>query len=79
MEAGISEMILNVLNLDQSKICICLNCEKEFFAKNDFYACSIECRNELEIIKIKHIPIASDQEIKEFMLYNKVSQYYINN
>ena len=78
IEDGVSEKIISNLNMDQSKICTCLNCDLEFHATTDNYACSVKCRNELEIMKSKHLPIASDEEIYEFIMHNKVSYYYLN-
>ena len=74
-QTGIEEKVIAVLNSNQNEIQTCINCEAEYKVTIDHYCCSVECRSEIEQIKVKDQNGITDSEIKEYFIFKRVSDF----
>lgn len=74
-QAGIEEKTIEILNSNQTDIQTCVNCEREYRAIQDCFCCSVECRSEIEKMKLKDSKGISDDEIKEYYFFSRVADF----
>ena len=72
-EEGIKEKAIFIINeLNQAQINTCINCEQEYIFTNDNFACSIDCRKDIEGRKLNDKFHITDNEISEYVLNNRL-------
>ena len=76
IETGIKEKAIYILNgLNQAQIKTCINCEQEYTFTNDNFACSTDCRKDIEERKLNDKFSITDIEINEYVLNNRLQRH----
>lgn len=73
-QQGLKEKCLAILQSDQRTIRTCLSCEQEYYATTDVFACSAQCRSEIEAMKRKDGHGLTDELIQLYQMNNRVVQ-----